>query len=335
MTAADSSPQVDVVILSLDRAPDTIEAIASSLEQEGVSKHVWVVDQGSSRDSVATLQAFVADKPQVTLKLLDRNLGVPGGRNVGIGLGTAPYIVSLDNDATFSDRRTLASAVAHLDANPTTAAIGFRIFNYYTGEDDDSSWRYPKALRNSYDREFLTTRFPGGGHAVRRDAFERAGRYDDALFFNWEEMDLCFRLINLGYQIKYVPAISIRHKTSPVKRTSWKNDRYYYLVRNGLYVRFKYRMPLSQISSIAGGYILKGFVNGVAGQAFRAVRDAAVMSAQFARQRRDDPLFQLSASAKTYIFDHDLRHRGSFWQRVRREVLAKLPGSPTPERRSF
>lgn len=334
MAAADSSHQVDVVILSMERAPDTIEAIASSLEQEGVSKHVWVVDQGSSRESVAALQVFVADKPQVTLKLLDRNLGVPGGRNVGIGLGTSPYIVSLDNDATFSDRGTLARAVEYLDADPTIAAIGFRIFNYYSGGDDDSSWRYPKALQNSYDREFLTTRFPGGGHAIRRDAFERAGRYDDSLFFNWEEMDLCFRLINLGYQIKYVPGISIRHKTSPVKRTSWKNDRYYYLVRNGLYVRFKYGIPLSQISIIAGGYILKGFINGVAGQAFRAVRDAVRMSARFARRRRDAPLFHLSASAKRYIFDNDLRHRGGFWQRVRREVFAKLPGSAAPGRRT-
>lgn len=331
MTETNQLPRADVVILSMDRPDDTIAAIASSLEQEGVDQHVWVVDQGSSPDSIAALQAFVADKPRVTLKLLGKNLGVPGGRNVGIALGRSPYIISLDNDAVFFDSTMVLRAVRYLESHPTIAAIGFRIFNHYTRRDEDTSWRYPKALGNAYDREFLTTRFPGGAHAVRRDAFERAGAYDDTLFFNWEELDLCYRLINLGYQIKYVPDIAIYHKASPERRTTWKNDRYYYLVRNGLYVRYKYGAPLSEIAAIGAGYVVKGHVNGVAGQAYRAVRDAVRMCAKFSRRRRE-PIFHLSEAARRYIFEHDLRLRGSFWQRARREVFARLPNATASER---
>ncbi len=37
----------DIIILALDRAEETIAAIASARAQRGVAKHVWVADQAS------------------------------------------------------------------------------------------------------------------------------------------------------------------------------------------------------------------------------------------------------------------------------------------------
>ncbi len=52
----------DVVILSLDRAAETAAAIQSALAQTGVSRHVFIVDQGSRPDALAHLAGIVAGR---------------------------------------------------------------------------------------------------------------------------------------------------------------------------------------------------------------------------------------------------------------------------------
>ena len=99
----DGDYDADVVILSLDRAEETIAAIRSALAQTGVSRHVFVVDQGSRPENLARLAAEVAGRQDATLVALDRNHGVAGGRNRGSSLGHGRVIFGLDNDAEFAD----------------------------------------------------------------------------------------------------------------------------------------------------------------------------------------------------------------------------------------
>jgi GT2 family glycosyltransferase len=123
----------DVLILALDRPDETVEAIRSALAQEGVSRHLFVLDQGSAPENLARLAAVVDGRADATLVQLDRNYGVAGGRNRGAALGHGRVIVALDNDAVFADPATLARAVATLDQDSTLAAIGFRILVHGTG----------------------------------------------------------------------------------------------------------------------------------------------------------------------------------------------------------
>ena len=101
--APDGSYDADVVILALDRAEETVAAIASALAQTGVSRHVFVVDQGSRPETLARLAGAMAGASDATLVALDGNLGVAGGRNRGTALGHGRVIVGLDNDAEFAD----------------------------------------------------------------------------------------------------------------------------------------------------------------------------------------------------------------------------------------
>ncbi len=87
-------------------------------------------------------------------------------------MGTGRHVVALDSDAIFADAGAVARAVECLDADERLGAIGFRIENYFTGENDELSWDYPG---HRPEERFLTTRFIGAGHAIRRDAFESPG----------------------------------------------------------------------------------------------------------------------------------------------------------------
>jgi GT2 family glycosyltransferase len=321
-----NGPEVDIIILSMDRVDDTIAAIESALAQKRVLQKIWVVDQGSSSETIERLQRYVASRQAVHLEIAGRNLGIPGGRNLATQLGCAPYVVALDNDAEFCSENEVALAIERLESDPGLAAIGFRILNFYSKADDERSWGYPKSLKALSDREFLTTRFIGAGHALRRTAFEAVGGYDASLFFYWEELDVSYRLINAGYRILYAPRVAIFHKVSPEHRVSWTNGRFYYRVRNRLYIEYKYGGRIPYLIVRATAYILTGLYNRVASQAVRGVWDAIGMCRRYTRTCRTRAASRLSADAHRYIFDNDIRYRGGLWRRLRLELFAKLPG---------
>jgi len=330
------SYDVDIIILSFNRVDETIEAIASALAQDGIKKQVLVLDQGSNPDQLAKLQAFCQGKP-VHLEIGRENLGVAGGRNRITALGQAPYIIALDNDAEFDDPFSAKRAVDYLRAHSDLAAIGFQILTYSVREIDESSWGYPAAIRHRWNEEFDATKFIGAGHAIVRKHFDAVGGYDDRLFFCWEETDLCYRFINMGLKIRYVPSIKILHKVSPEKRVSWDGGRYYYLVRNRLYLFEKYGTLLPVTLLFALGYLIKGRANNVLDQVPRAIADAFKLSARFRRETSDRRLYRLSPAARFYISEHDTKLRGSIFRRLKAELLGRLPGqqskaTPAPGR---
>jgi GT2 family glycosyltransferase len=316
--APDGSYDADVVILSLDRPEETEAAIRSALAQVGVSRHVFIVDQGSRPETLARLINVIAPRKDATLVALGCNRGVAGGRNRGTRLGHGRIIVGLDNDAEFADARTLARAVAALDSDPAIAAIGCRIVLHATGADDLSSWGYPIELLEHAGEVFDAATFVGAGHAIRRAAWDACGGYDEALFFCWEEFDFCLRAIALGWRVRYRGDIAVRHKVSPEQRCAWSGTRWFYFVRNRLYIARKWGHSWPSLAPRIVGYLLKGAHNAALGQTLHALRAAVSLSAGVEQRR-------LSAGARAYLRAADAVHRGSLLLRLRHEVLAILP----------
>jgi GT2 family glycosyltransferase len=310
----------DVVILALDRAEATVAAIRSALDQTGVTRYVIVVDQGSRAAALADLASAVQGRDDATLVTGNFNYGVPGGRNIGSGLGCGRIIVGLDNDAEFAAPDTLARLATSFDADPELAAIGCRIVVDATGEDDLSSWGYPPALLTSSQATFEAATFVGAGHAIRRAAWKDVGGYDARLFFCWEEYDFCLRAIARHWRIRYRGDIVVRHKVSPERHVSWSGDRWFYFVRNRLYIGRKIGESWLALAPRIAGYCVKGARNGCLHQTPRAVFAALRMAQGVAPN-------PLHPAARAYLHRVDTAWRGSLLTRVRREVLAALPGT--------
>jgi GT2 family glycosyltransferase len=316
---------VDVILLSWNRSQMTSETVQSLLEQEGVNLKIWIVDQGSRPEELKRLKDATHDYKNIHIEELTHNIGVPAGRNVGTWLGTAPYTVSIDNDAVFESSTALKQVVERFEQNPKVGIIGFRIKNFYTGQDDELSWVYPKSLKAIKDQSFGTTRFVGCGHAIRRATFEQVQGYDNDLFFYWEEVDFAYRAINSGYQLIYVPEITVLHKVSPEARVRWEDKRFYYHVRNAIYINLKYNQNLWKALILAMGYSAKGTYNGLLKQVFPGIVDGVRMGLG-AKTKFPSSLLRLNHAARNYIWEHETRHRGSFLNRLKTEVFASLPG---------
>jgi GT2 family glycosyltransferase len=176
-------PEVDLVILSWSRVSDTIDAIQSALSQYRVKLHIFIIDQGTPLAEFSNLCNWCQGRNNISLIRNEVNIGVSAGRNQGAALGSAEYLVYLDNDAVFYDERQIATAAAIMSSNSTISALAFRIVSFETGDDEIESWAYGKTRREWASQSFSVHRFVGAGHMLRRSSFENAGGYDSYIFF--------------------------------------------------------------------------------------------------------------------------------------------------------
>ena len=319
----DGRYDVDVTILALDRAEETCAAIASALAQQGVSRHVTVLDQGSAPPARARIARFVQGRSGVTFLGLDRNLGVPAGRNRAAAFGHGDLIAGLDNDAEFAAPNTLARARADLAAQTRIGALGCRILAHGRDTDDLSSWGYPAALLPRAAARFDAATFVGAGHVIRRTAWNEAGGYDPALFFCWEEFDLSLRLLAAGWTVRYHGDLVVTHKVSGEQRVRWSDARWYHHVRNRLYIARKIGVDWLSLSPRIAASLAKGWRNGLLPEPRRAIADAA-------RMPLPAPARRLPDDVRSYLQAVDRAPRGAWYRRIRQELLAPLPAPSTP-----
>jgi len=76
---------------------------------------------------------------------------------------------------------------------------------------------------------------------VRREAFEKAGGFDENFFLWFEDTDLLRKVAKAGYKIVYYPQAEVRHirsaaikKINPLRRQRiWNNSLRYYFKKHG------------------------------------------------------------------------------------------------------
>jgi cellulose synthase (UDP-forming) len=317
-------PEVDVVVLSWNRVDATCQTIASALEQRDVEPTVWVVDQGSEPTQLRRLHAQLGDDPRVRVIEVGRNLGVPGGRNLGMRQGRAPG--SCASTTTRSWRRPTPCGTSSTASSTTPRWVHWHSgrSNTRPAEPDETTWAYPDRLRSWRDAAFVTARFVGVGHAIRREALTQVGDYDERLFFCEEELDLSYKLIAAGYRIVYDAAVTVRHQVDPERRVHWEAGRFRLQVRNAVYLHFRHHRGLIATTMLAGGWVVRGARNGLLREALRGACGGPSPSpgSPDGEIRADRGL---GTAGRAYVWEHDGRFRGSLVQRVRGEALAPLP----------
>jgi GT2 family glycosyltransferase len=218
---------VDVVILTWNDGDLLAVAVESVLHQPDVDVAVTVVDNGSTPPARVTT-------PTVRVIRRDTNLGVGGGRNLGVRAGTAPYVCVLDSDARLHPGG-LARLVAPLEADDT---IGLSA-PVFTGQPPEASGGAAPTLRRKARRALnRTDRYaptPGQGtgrwwdvefaigacQLFRRDAFAAVGGLDASARFGPEDVDFCLRLRDAGWRVVQVAGPICDHPPRRAFRGIW------------------------------------------------------------------------------------------------------------------
>lgn len=277
-------PLVSVLIITWNRRDDVLAAVGSVYDQAYRNCEVIVVDNGSTDGTADALrQAY----PAVKVVPLDRNTGVAEGRNAGIAVAKGEIIFILDSDASL-DRETLGKIVAKFASEPAAGVIACKILNASTGGLDPHTWIYTERAKADQDLAFASYSFCECAAGIRREVFDRAGLFWDLLFFGREGDDLSLRVWDAGYTVLYWPEAIAYHRVSPERRvTGCQRD--YFDLRNSLWiyaVRYPWWMLAFFLPLRAGVGLVKGIRKGCAGEALRALRDAARPSDILRKQRR-------------------------------------------------
>ncbi|MEU1622922.1 glycosyltransferase [Streptomyces sp. NPDC005722] len=195
-----------------NRPEELRDLLDSVAKQRGPAIEVAVVGNGSP---LPELPAGVRSVE------LPENLGIPGGRNVGIeafgpGGSEVDVLLFLDDDGLLPNEDTGELVRQAFAADPALGIVSFRIADPDSGT---TQRRHVPRLRASDPlRSSRVTTFLGGANAVRTEVFREVGGLPDEFFYAHEETDLAWRALDAGWMIDYRADMVLFHPLTAPSR---------------------------------------------------------------------------------------------------------------------
>jgi GT2 family glycosyltransferase len=250
---------------------------------------VWVADNASTDASVAYVKA---NFPQVKLVVNAENGGFAKGYNDALAHIEADYYVLLNSDVEVT-ANWIKPVISLMESDATIAACQPKILAYnnkssfeYAGAAGGfiDHWGYPfcrgrvfdvcepdQGQYNNVAEVFWAT---GACMFVNAKLYHSSGGLDNDFFAHMEEIDLCWRLKNMGYKIMACPQSVVYHVGGGT--LSALNPRKTFLnFRNNLYLLLKNDKPYTVALHILGRMVL----DGIAGLRFLLKGDFAHFTA--------------------------------------------------------
>ena len=283
---------ITVIIINYNTREELQGCLGSIKPAE--ASEVIVVDNHSSDDSAAMVQSKY---PWVTLLANKTNIGYGAAANQAIATSTARYVVLLNSD-TVLQPGALKALSHYLAQHPRAAIVGPRLENS-DGTVQASCYPFPTPLdtflENSTVAIFLGRRIrryvpairglylrtwphdsarivpwvKGAALAIRREAFDAVGGFDESFFMYFEDADLCYRLGKVGWETHFAPVTTVVH-VGGASTDQIRGDMAVQLLHstNLFYQRRSSRLSIAVMSVIVKSLMLARWVSGTIHLAF-------------------------------------------------------------------
>ena len=218
--------QNTAVILLNWNGQKLLEQFLPSVIRFSESVRIVVADNGSTDNSVSFVKAAY---PTVEVLAFDRNYGFAEGYNKAVAAIDAEYVVLLNTDVEVTEG-WLDAPISILAGNERAAAVQPKIRSFrdkqrfeYAGAAGGfiDRWGFPfcrgRVLgsveddKGQYDSPCEVFWATGACLFARRAAYLEAGGFDPLFFAHQEEIDLCWRWKNRGFQLLYTPESTVYH----------------------------------------------------------------------------------------------------------------------------
>lgn len=243
--------QLSIVIVSYNVRAFLEKCLLSVLQAaEGLETEIFVVDNNSVDDSVGLVRSKF---PSVNLIANDRNLGFARANNQALRRATGRYVLLLNPDTVISED-TLRRCISFMDAHPAAGAVGVRMLDGTGRMLPESKRGLPSPLSaffkvtginallprsNFFNRYYLGGMDPeainkvevltGAFMCLRKEVLDSVGLLDEDYFMYGEDIDLCYRILQAGKEIYYLPDTTIIHyKGESTRHSSMEYVRTFY-----------------------------------------------------------------------------------------------------------
>lgn len=212
-----SLPTIDIVILNYNTKEVLEKCLPKVIENSQYSNcKIVVVDNASTDESAQFIRETY---PNLELIVLDSNTGFAGGYNRGLTGRSADYFVLLNSDAE-PEKGWMEPMLKMVETHPDLGACQPKIIDYFNREKFEyagaaggyiDQFGYPFCMGRIFGNvEFDHGQYnhsneifwaSGAAMFIKREAWEKANGLDEDFFAHMEEIDLCWRLQLLGYEI--------------------------------------------------------------------------------------------------------------------------------------
>lgn len=217
---------LSVIVVAADSGPELRECVRLILACN-LSLELILIDNASFDGMPAAIER--AHQHDTRLKVIynHRNLGFGRAVNLAAKQAHGHSLLILNPDC-LPDENDLRRLLALQAARPKAGLIGAVVCDA-DGRPDPASWRRDPLLRRS-----LNTLFGRSGEAVQveheipaavveaeaisgalmlltREMFERLGGFDEKYFLHCEDLDLCRRVRDIGYQVLLAGDVRVAH----------------------------------------------------------------------------------------------------------------------------
>jgi len=215
-------PKISIIIITRNRKDELKICIESILDQVFSDFELIIIDNNSSdgtKDMVKNIYREV--KVPLIYKKLNRNLGVPGARNIGFKLSNSMFAYFIDDDAYIKDKNFLENLFSFIEKHSDIGIVQTKIFNIVTNNYQLCNFRFKSHNNNYYYEEVLY--FIGCSHIIRCSLFNNEENlYPSNLFYGHEELFMSLRVKDKGFKIVYYPEVKVYHKPSKFSRMGEK-----------------------------------------------------------------------------------------------------------------
>jgi O-antigen biosynthesis protein len=213
-------PLISVVVCSYNGARTIGETLDSLERLEYPRYEIIVVDDGST-DATAD----IATRDAVRL-IRTPNGGLSAARNIGIHAASGEIVAFIDDDA-YADPHWL-SYLAHEFITTGCAAAGGPNLpppgdNLVAAAVANAPGGPIHVLISDREAEHI----PGVNSAYRRDALLAIGGFDPVYRAAGDDVDVCWRLLNRGLDIRFSPAAIVWHHRRDRVGAYWRQQRAY------------------------------------------------------------------------------------------------------------
>lgn len=223
--------KISLVIVNYNTREELKSALRSIYALNGADElEVLVVDNGSADGSQEMVRS---EFPGAHLVINEENRGYSQACNLGIMHTDAPYVMMLNSDIEFKESGP-RELVEFLESHPRVGAVGPQLLNR-DGSLQHSCRNFPSLLeslghaflgdlfpRNPFTRSYHMVDFDhtrassvdwvsGAAMMLRRSAYEEVGGFDEGYFMYVEDVDLCWRLREAGWETYYYPEVKVVH----------------------------------------------------------------------------------------------------------------------------
>ena len=199
---------------------------------------IVILDNNSTDKTQETIKKYFKDKEElfadsnlndskksVRFYRSSENLGYAKGINKAAGFSRGEILVVINPDSEL-ESEDFDKVIADFSNHTKTAVLGMKIRDL-RGNDEKTAGKFFNpftfllysiglesvfSLRFSGEKREKVDFVSGGFVSFRREAFEKVDGYDEDFFMYVEDMDICYRLKELGYEIWYAPYATIKHR---------------------------------------------------------------------------------------------------------------------------